>query len=935
MGLTEYHRKRDFAATAEPRGRTSKSTAQLQFVVQKHAASHLHYDLRIELDGVLKSWAVPKGPSLNPSQKRLAMQVEDHPVEYAQFEGIIPQGEYGGGTVMLWDRGFWQPIDDAAAGLAAGALKFELHGEKLQGRWMLVRRGGRNSGNQERHWFLFKENDLFARPKTDVTAESPLSVVTGRDLEQIAREAILPVASDAAVKLAKATSLKSRASKPAKKRPPKAARAAGKKAKGTSSPAARRKPNPRAGAAHRTIARSTVRSPSARAKSVETAVAKLPAARTPLPAKEAVELATLVRQPPDSDEWIHEIKYDGYRMLCRVDAGEVTFISRNGRNWTAKFPSLVAAAAALPIESGMLDGEVVALQLNGKTDFQALQNSLQASDASHLSYYAFDLLHVNGRDVKALPLEDRKQLLSRIVPANSQGRIRYSEHVNGHGPEFFAEASRLKLEGIISKRLGRPYCAGRGADWLKIKGTQRDEFVIGGFTKPAGARTNFGALLLGYHEAGNRKKIIYAGRVGAGFDQRTLHELHGRLKKLAAKQSPFANLSGVTGPARGVTWVKPELVAQVEFANWTNENSLRHPVYLGLRADKDASEVVREQSTSLRKLAAAASGKKSPSHTRKIPPATPSATASRSKSATQIAGVNLTHPEKLLYPEDGISKWDVANYYQQVAQWMLPHVANRLLTLVRCPTGGSGKCFYQKHPSEIGAKHFREITVPDKNARETYLAIDDLAGLISIVQMSGLEIHVWGSRADQFEKPDRLIFDLDPDPSVAWPQLIEAALEVKLVLEELGLASFLKTTGGKGLHIVVPISRRSSWAEAKTFCRAVADLLTTAAPERYVATMSKAARKGKIFVDYLRNDRGATAIAPYSTRARAHAPVSVPIAWDELNDRLTPNSFTIGNLPARLAKLKQDPWTDLTKTRQSLSTAMLKQIKLLMSAQRK
>ena len=905
MGLREYRQKRDFTKTREPRGRKAVRHDGLQFVIQKHAASHLHYDFRLELDGVLKSWAVPKGPDLDPSQKRLAMQVEDHPLEYGSFEGIIPQGEYGGGTVMLWDQGTWEALEDPKKGYREGHLKFRLHGKKLQGGWMLVRKGGKHGAPDERHWFLFKERDQYAGAKRPIVESKPLSIVSGRDLDEIAKEADRVWGPGGEV------SHNGRAKDHTAKKKRGGLETGSKESAKTD--------------------QHLVSTPSKRTSADRVSVAKalknMGGTKRALPGKASVQLATLSKDAPDGDDWIHEIKFDGYRMLCRVDGDKVRFISRNGHDWTAKFPELAATARSLSVASAILDGEVVVVLPDGTTSFQALQNAFQTVRTAEFQFYVFDLLYLNGFDIREAKIEDRKALLKEILPSETDHPFKYSDHVVGNGAKFFAEAARLHLEGIISKRLGRPYTSGRGLDWLKVKCSLQEEFVIGGFTTPTGSRQHFGALLLGYYDTD--KKLIYAGRVGTGFDDRTLASLHAKMKRLVQQKSPFANLSGHTGQARGVTWLEPELVAQIVFSNWTNDRQLRHPSFQGLREDKAAKEIVRDDPVSAPTVHSARKAARMPKEK--------SATKSRKRNqsglpphgakTTDIAGVHLSHPDKVLYPEDKITKLDLAKYYEQVASWMLPHVHNRLLSLVRCPAGSGQKCFFQKHPSEGTSEDLRRFKVTEKRTTEEYLSLENLAGLISLVQMSVLEIHTWGSQADQIDKPDRLIFDLDPDPSVDWPHVVAAAEEVRLLLAELGLISFVKTTGGKGLHIVVPIQRRISWGEAKAFCRAVADFLVAAAPDRYIATMSKAARKGKIFVDYLRNDRGATAIAPYSTRARAGATVSVPIGWEELSGRLKSDHFTIRNLPQRLSRLKNDPWAEIFDVKQSITTAMMRKLK--------
>ncbi len=909
MSLTEYRRKRDFKVTSEPRGGKVKRHKTLSFVVQKHKASHLHYDFRLELDGVLKSWAVPKGPSLDPTVKRLAMHVEDHPLEYGRFEGIIPEGEYGGGTVLLWDQGTWEAVEDARKGYRDGRLKFELHGEKLHGHWMLVRKGGKRGDHSEKTWFLFKEKDDYAEPGSDIGAEEPRSVTTGRDLDEIAADAD------------RVWGPKGEVNKRGRKRTPTG------KPNHTANGRSRLVNAKQRSNGHAAPAKSRASKPKKLSATDKAAIKKeltrIGTKRASLP-NPKVQLATLVSEAPESDDWIHEIKFDGYRMLCRIAAGKVKFISRNGKDWTAKFKSLASELTALPVKNAILDGEVVLLDDEGRTSFQLLQNAFKSSTPAPFIFYVFDLLFLDKYDVTDAPIEERKAILRQLIPIESDSPIKFSDHFVGNGPAVFAEASKLKLEGIISKRLGRPYVAGRGYDWLKVKCSLREEFVIGGFTKPSGNRKHFGAVLVGYYDENH--DFIYAGRVGTGFDERTLASLKVKFEDLIIEKSSFKNLSGTTGQARGVTWLKPSLVAQVEFSNWTDEKQLRHPAFQGLREDKAAKNVVRDDPISPKaikstKMAVGLAKQKSSLRTVK-----------RSKGSSagdiEIAGVVLSHPDKVLYSDDGITKLDLARYYKKVAPWMLPQIKDRLLSLVRCPGGSGQKCFFQKHPGEGASEYLRRTPVAEKEKSEDYLSVSDLSGLIALVQMGVLEIHVWGSTVPQFEKPDRLIFDLDPDPSVDWPHVVVAAKEVRLLLKELGLVSFLKTTGGKGLHIVVPIQRRTSWEDVKTFCRAVADLLVAAAPGRYIAKMSKAARKNKIFVDYLRNDQGSTAIAPYSTRNRPGATVSVPISWKELTDDLTSDYFNIKNVPSRLAKLKKDPWAGIDQTKQTITASILKQLQL-------
>jgi bifunctional non-homologous end joining protein LigD len=861
MSLREYNRKRRFDTTPEPAGKEAP-TGGRSFVIQKHAASHLHYDFRLELDGVLKSWAVPKGPSLDPSVKRLAMHVEDHPVDYGGFEGIIPKGEYGGGTVMLWDRGTWEPIGDADEGYRTGKLKFELHGEKLHGRWMLVRTHF-GKDKEGRQWLLFKERDKFAKSgkKADITDAATDSVASGRSMDEIAEAKDRVWDSTGEVKQKAA---------PKKARP-----------------------------------------------------AKKAATRSKLPKRIDVELATLVKEPPAGDDWFHEIKFDGYRMICRLDHGQVDFVTRNHKDWTKRLESLAEAVGKLPAEAAILDGEVVVLRKDGTTDFQELQNAFREGAANRLVYYVFDLLHLDGQDLTDQPLERRKAKLAELL-GNADKSIRFSEHVEGNGPAFFARGCKMHLEGVISKRRDAPYRPGRGGDWLKTKCVQNDEFVIGGFTDPERSREGIGALLVGYHDRG---KLRYVGKVGTGFDDRTLRKLKTDLSALETDASPFADLKRRSAK---IHWVEPTLVAQVAFGAWTRDNRLRHASFQGLREDKSATEVTRDKPVAVATaahrtkdsgLAARRSrARKSPSPrgTKAVRNTSP-ADDGYDAQAHEFHGVRLTSPDKILYPEQGITKLDLARYYEQVADWILPQVADRPLVLVRCPDGMGKECFYQKHPGVGTPANLRQIPIREKSKTEKYVLVDDAAGLISLAQIGALEIHAWGCRADKIEVPDRLIFDLDPDPSVDWSDVVSAARQVRKFLEDLGLESFVKTTGGKGLHLVVPIDRRQDWDTAKAFCKGVADAVVAADPDRYTANMSKAARPGKIYLDYLRNGRGATAVVAYSTRSRPGAPVSTPLTWAELGDDIRSDTFNIGNVMDRLAKLKRDPWEGLAKLRQSLS----------------
>lgn len=884
MSLREYKRKRDFKRTPEPAGNGSANTPGRQFVIQKHDASRLHYDFRLELDGTLKSWAVPKGPSLDPSVKALAVHVEDHPVSYADFEGVIPEGEYGGGTVMVWDHGQWEPETDPQQGYRTGKLKFKLEGEKLHGSWALVRMGGR-AGEDGKNWLLIKHKDDAARPlkKYDITKKEPLSVVTGRDLPEIAADADRVWSSNGKIK-----------TKTAGKSSGASAKNAVKKSSRTARPEKTRR--------------------------LALSMAKLPRARKARqPAKLSPQLATLAQDVPTGEGWLHELKFDGYRILAFVSAGRARLISRNGKDWTHRFPTVAAAVAELPLKQGILDGEVVSLDEQGISNFQRLQNSLKRGDDESLVYYVFDLPYAGGYDLTAAPLVERKQALGQMLHAHDRrndGIVRYSDHVEGQGDAVLREACRSSMEGIVSKRANAPYEQSRSGSWLKVKCSKRQEFVIAGYTKPSGARVGLGALLLGYFKDG---KLTYAGRVGTGFTDQTLRELTKELKERRTKESPFA-APLTAAQRRGVTWVKPELIGEIEFTEWTDEGLLRHPSFQGLREDKSPRQITREEATAVPRATHRASASTRASSA----PGSTNGKLAKSAGAggISVAGVAITHPDRVLYPEVGLTKQDLAKYYEAVADWVLPHIVDRPLTLVRCPEGRGGQCFFQKHLSGSRPETLRGVSIREKGGADEYVVVDDLAGLIALVQMGVLEMHPWPARADNVEAPDRLIFDLDPGEGLPWRAVIDAAREVRDRLAELGLETFLRTSGGKGLHVVAPLSRRNTWDQLKSFAHAVADDMVRRAPDRYIATLSKAKRQGKVFVDYLRNQRGATAVASYSTRAREGAPVSAPLAWDELTARIKPNGYTVVNMPKRLSSLKKDPWAGFFDVKQSITRAM-------------
>jgi len=852
MALEEYKRKRDFSKTAEPAGKPATSSSdRLGYVIQKHAARRLHYDFRLELDGVLLSWAVPKGPSVDPADRRLAVHVEDHPVEYGAFEGIIPKGEYGGGTVMLWDRGWWEPEVDPHKGYAKGHLQFTLHGEKLSGSWHLVRAQGKRDGDRQDPWFLIKRDDAAARPGhgTDIVDNETLSAATGRDMAAIADDGDRTWHSRNGQGEAKAKpTLEALPFDPGK-------------IKGAK-----------------------------RGKAMPEMTPQLPSATDRVPA---------------GDDWLHEIKYDGYRILVEITGGKVTFRTRTGQDWTSRFPAPVQAIAAAGLGDALLDGEIVHLLPSGVASFGDLQNDLSEGKTGRLTVMLFDLLYIDGWDLTGARLEDRKAALAKLIAAVGDERLRYSDHQIGRGPDLFAGAQRLGLEGIVSKRRDAPYRPGRSPSWLKSKCIATEEVIVVGFTDPAGARSGFGALLVGYHtQAG---KLTYAGRVGTGFSDKLLSALSQRLTAIEQK-TPTVKLPADLS-SRGVHWVAPEVVIEISFADWTSDKILRHSRFIGIREDKTPAEIVLD-----------------PAGTPDVQAA--KAAVGRDGSAV-VAGVRITHADRIVYPDKGITKLGVADYYAAVADHMLPQVADRPLSLLRSPDGLAGKGFFQKNlttgfPDEIG-----RCEVPEKDGSVTVFAmVRDVQGLIALVQMGVLEIHPWGSRADDLDHPDRLIFDLDPDEGVPWDRIVNAALTLRGRLGDLGLVTFPKTTGGKGLHLVVPVEPALDWDQAKAFTRAVVEGLEAEFPTLYTSSLAKKARRGRIFIDYLRNGRGATAVAAYSTRAKPSATVSVPLTWEEVEGGIRADHFTIESLPRRLQSLSADPWAELPETVQRISRAALKRYKL-------
>lgn len=824
MMLETYRQKRDFTATGEPKGRRSRRRGN-SFVVQKHAARRLHYDFRLEMDGVLKSWAVTRGPSLVAGEKRLAVQVEDHPLDYGDFEGTIPKGEYGGGTVIVWDRGSWAPIGDAAKGLAKGHLEFELAGDKLQGRWHLVRMQ-RKPGEKRENWLLIKADDASARPEgaADILEEKPLSVKTGRDIPDVAPES------------------SGRSSKTRRITP----------AKGTT----KAKPAP---------ADETETGSPNPAKAKGTRKERMPEFVAPM-------LASPASVAPRGERWLHEIKFDGYRLQARIEKGTVKLLTRSGLDWTGKFGAeVVAALRALPVDSAIIDGEIVVETAAGASDFSALQADLRDGRSDRFIFYGFDLLHLDGFDLRARPLHDRKAMLELIL-AEAARQLRYSGHFDESGDLVLRHACRLSLEGIVSKLRASPYRSGRGKNWVKSKCSARQEFVIGGFTPSTTSRKAIGSLVLGVHEG---EALQHVGRVGTGFSNRVAEDLFARLEDLRQMASPFAARLTAEQTSK-VRYVRPELVAEVEFRAWTADGHLRHASFRGLREDKPAREIIREEA---------------PTMTDKPPERT----------------VKLTHPDRVYWPDEGITKEGLADYYSDIWRKIAPFVTGRPLALLRCPEGIGGQQFFQKHVWKGVDRNVVQVNDP-KDPSEPLISIDDLDGLIALVQSAALEIHPWGATVADWERPDMITMDLDPGEGVAWERVIDAAREVRQRLDDAGLAAFVKTSGGKGLHVVTPLKPHAQWPEVKAFTKAMADAMATDAPDRFVSIIAKSRRKGKILIDYLRNQRGATAVAAYSSRARPGAAVSTPLGWDELGPEIGPAQFTVETLPTRLATQSADPW---------------------------
>ncbi|WP_426237295.1 DNA ligase D [Pseudomonas sp. TWP3-2] len=851
--LDDYNRMRDFSATSEPaavkrRGKKTAGEHALQFCIQKHDASHLHYDFRLELDGSLKSWAVPKGPSLDPKVKRLAVHVEDHPLDYATFEGSIPEGHYGAGDVIVWDRGVWIPQEDPEAAYAKGKLKFELQGEKLAGLWNLVRT---HMPGKKQQWFLIKHQDSAARPQSDydVLVAEPDSVLSERTLVDKPK-------------------LSAKQVKPLKAKPVKAKKVASGKLTG----------------AHK---------------------AKIPAQLKP-------ELATLVDSAPDGD-WSYEIKFDGYRIMARIDHDQVQLFTRNGHDWTHKLPKQAEALAALGLESAWLDGEMIVADEQGVPDFQALQNAFEAGSSANIIYYLFDLPYLNGVDLREVPVEERRAALSTVLKAHEDPLLRFSEAFDETPEALLNSACQMQMEGLIGKRLGSPYVSRRSGDWIKLKCKHRQEFVIVGYTDPKGARSAFGALLLGLHDR-DSGELRYAGKVGTGFSESTLKNILAQLKPLQVKQAAVVNPpSGFE--AKGVHWLKPSLLAEVAFAEMTKDGSVRHAVFHGLRDDKPAKAITEERAKPVKKSVTKTAGK---------PVEKKPADTAPSQLGLASGKVRITHPDRVIDASSGTTKMQLAEYYASVAEWILPQLKDRPVALVRAPDGIGGELFFQKNAENLAIPGIKTL---DKDLTgQPIMLVNSAEALIGAVQMSTVELHTWNATTVDLDKPDRFVLDLDPDPALPWKSMVEATALTLTVLDELGLKAFLKTSGGKGIHLVVPLTRKLGWDEVKDFSHAIVTHMAKLLPERFSAVSGPKNRVGRIFIDYLRNGLGATTICTYAARTREGLPVSVPIFREEVGEIKGGNQWNIHNVHERLTEVGDEPWADLKKTRQSITAEMRKRV---------
>jgi len=839
--LQLYKSKRNFALTSEPSEGGEASAGALSFVVQKHWASRLHYDFRLELDGTMKSWAVPKGPSYDPSDKRMAVEVEDHPISYSSFEGTIPPKQYGAGKVIIWDKGRWQPEGDPHKGLRSGNLKFELHGHKLQGKWVLVRMKGR--GEKQTPWLLIKEKDALARPAAEfsVVDELPDSVkaLPGPEAEK--------------------------------------AKAAKKTASAKSAPA-----------------KSEKASKAAKAGLPEGAV------KAALPDKLAPQLATLVDGPPaDPENWVYEIKFDGYRLLVRVHGKSIQLFTRNGNDWTDKLQPLYKALAKAKLPDGWYDGEIVVLNEDGVPDFGALQLAFDVSRPGNVVYYLFDVPFFDGHDLRAVPLEARRALLEMVLADKTSDSVRFSAVFDASAESVVTSACKLGLEGVIAKRRDAGYQSRRSADWIKLKCSQRQEFVIGGYTDPQGGRTGIGSLLLGVHDA--KGKLQYAGNVGTGFSEARLRELKALLDASSSTKNPFTEATGIAGKPH---WVQPRLVAEVTFGEWTRGGRIRHSVFHGLRSDKDPKVIVREKPVSVQKVSKPGKVTESQAH------------ALSSK-------VRVSNPDRVIDPSTGITKIELVRYYDLVGELMMPHLKKRPVALVRAPAGITGQLFFQKHAETDKLPGIAQLDPALYPGHPELLEVANKQGLLSGAQWNVVELHTFNTGTDSLQRADRMIFDLDPGEGVGWPAVVQGTGLVHAFLEQLGLKSFLKTSGGKGLHVVVPLRRVHDWEVVRGFSEAIVQHLAQTIPQLFVAKSGPKNRVGKIFIDYLRNGIGSTTVSAWSARARPGMGISVPLAWSELAGLKSASQWTLRTVQTRLDQ-GNEPWKAYAKSAQSLTAAMKK-----------
>ena len=871
--LSTYRKKRDFEKTTEPSGDVKVQPAkQWRFVIQKHDATRLHYDLRLEFGGVFKSWAVTKGPSLDPHDKRLAVEVEDHPLDYGDFEGTIPESEYGGGTVQLWDRGYWES-DDPERGFKKGDLKFTLHGDKLHGSWVLVRMKGDRYGGKRTNWLLIKHRDEYVKEgESNDILEEDRSVASGRSMAQIAQG-------------------KGKAPKPfmlAKGRTKADAVWHSNRGEAADARAGRKTAALRATPETKTRAPA----PGARPKKV-----------SEMPDFVAPQLCASVERPPNAEGWCHEVKFDGYRVQLRIEDGDVAVLTRKGLDWVDKFGAIAKAAKALP--DALIDGEIVALDPNGVPSFSALQAAIADNKTGDLIFFAFDLLFAGGEDLRALPLRERKERLKRLLGRRNgkEKLIRYVDHFEERGDTVLELARKLDLEGIVSKKLDAPYRSGRSESWTKAKIRGGQEVVLGGWKTTNG---KFRSLMAGVYRGGH---LVFVGLVGTGFGQDVVRRIMPALKAAASDKSPFG---GKDAPkkTRDVHWLKPELVAEVEFAGWTDGGNIRQAAFKGLRQDKPAKEIRAEKPAMIGIAKPVARSMKS------------------SAKSAEVMGVAISKPEKALWPDGGdgeaVTKLDLAQYFEAVGEWMIVHLKGRPCSILRAPDGIDGEKFFQRHAMQGGSDLFTLAKVAGD--RKPYLQIDQVEGLAAVAQIGGLELHPWNCAPDDYDTPGRLVFDLDPAPNVEFSEVIEAAKDMRQRLTALGFESFCKTTGGKGLHVVTPLLHgardKVTWKEAKAFAQGVCQWMANDDPERYLLNMSKKLRKGKIFLDYLRNDRLSTAVAVLSPRAREGATVSMPLTWPQVRGDLDPKKYTVRSVPALLAKTKA--WDGYDDAAVSIKPAMKK-----------